>query len=63
MDLSFGWILGVGLFLLVLAPYLYYEIKRGKSQGTHVVHVVETSRAQRYRSRYRANTDGARRSG
>ena len=33
MDLSLGWVIGVGLFLLILAPYLYYEIKRGKGQG------------------------------
>ena len=33
MDLSSGWLIGVGLFALILAPYLYFEIKRGKSRG------------------------------
>jgi hypothetical protein len=33
MDLSIGWIVGVGLFLLILGPYLYFEIKRGKARG------------------------------
>ena len=33
MDLSFGWLIGVGLFLLILGPFLYFEIKRGKAPG------------------------------
>ena len=33
MDLPIGWLIGVGLFLLVLAPFLYFEIKRGKAHG------------------------------
>ena len=33
MDLPIGWLIGVGLFLLILAPFLYFEIKRGKAKG------------------------------
>jgi len=33
MDLQLGLFIGVGLFLLILAPYLYFEIKRGKAHG------------------------------
>jgi hypothetical protein len=33
MDLPIGWLIGAGLFLLILAPFLYFQIKRGKAQG------------------------------
>ena len=33
MDLSFALLIGVALFLLILVPYLYFEIKRGKARG------------------------------
>ncbi len=33
MDLTMGLLLGIGLFLLILAPYLVFEIRRGKAQG------------------------------
>jgi hypothetical protein len=33
MDLTNGLLLGTGLFLLVLVPYLIVEIRRGKAQG------------------------------
>jgi hypothetical protein len=33
MDLPVAWLIGAGLFLLILAPYLYFEIKRGKARG------------------------------
>jgi hypothetical protein len=32
-DLSTGLMVGVGLFLLLLVPYLLWEIRRGKSKG------------------------------
>ena len=34
MDLQLGLFIGVGLFLIILAPYLYFEIKREKRMGT-----------------------------
>ena len=33
MDLRIGLLIGIGLFLLILAPYLYLQIKRGKAHG------------------------------
>jgi hypothetical protein len=33
MDLITGLLLGVGLFLLILVPYLVLEIRRGKARG------------------------------
>jgi hypothetical protein len=33
MDLTTGLLLGVGLFLLVLVPYLVWEIRKGKAHG------------------------------
>jgi hypothetical protein len=33
MELPIAWVLGAGLFLLVLGPFLYFEIKRGKARG------------------------------
>ena len=33
MELNTALLLGVGLFLLVLAPYVVYEIRRGKKHG------------------------------
>lgn len=33
MDLPSGWLIGAALFLLILAPFLYFEIKRGKARG------------------------------
>ncbi len=38
-----AWLIGAGLFLLVLGPYLYFEIKRGKARG----HTWFTSRKPR----------------
>jgi hypothetical protein len=33
MDLTTGLLVGVGLFLLILVPYLVLEIRRGKKHG------------------------------
>ena len=33
MELPIALLIGAGLFFLILAPYLYVEIKRGKSRG------------------------------
>ena len=33
MDLQIGLLIGVGLFVLLLVPYLYFQIKRGKAHG------------------------------
>ena len=33
MELTTGLLLGVGLFLLILVPYLVFEIRRGKDRG------------------------------
>ena len=33
MDLTTGLLLGVGLFLLILVPYIVLEIRRGKAHG------------------------------
>ena len=33
MDLPNAWLIGAGLFLLILTPYLYFEIRRGKARG------------------------------
>lgn len=33
MDLTTGLLMGAGLFLLILVPYLVYEIRRGKARG------------------------------
>lgn len=33
MDLTTGLLLGVGLFLLILVPYLMLEIRKGKNRG------------------------------
>ena len=33
MDLTTGLLLGVGLFLLILVPYLVFEIRGGKAHG------------------------------
>ena len=33
MELTTGLMLGVGLFLLILVPYLVFEIRRGKARG------------------------------
>ena len=33
MELTTGLWLGVGLFLVMLVPYLIYEIRRGKQHG------------------------------
>jgi hypothetical protein len=33
MDLPIAWLIGIGLFLLILAPFLYFELKRGKARG------------------------------
>ena len=33
MDLPIAWLIGAGLFLLILGPFLYLVIKRGKAQG------------------------------
>lgn len=33
MDLTTGLVIGAGLFLLILVPYLVFEIRRGKARG------------------------------
>jgi hypothetical protein len=33
LGLSTGWIIGIGLFLVLLVPYLIWEIRRGKARG------------------------------
>lgn len=33
MELTLGLLLGVGLFLLILVPYLVFAIRRGKARG------------------------------
>jgi hypothetical protein len=33
MELTTGLLLGAGLFLLILVPYLVLEIRRGKARG------------------------------
>jgi len=33
MELPVSLLIGIGLFLLILTPYLYFEIKRGKAYG------------------------------
>ena len=33
MSLTTGLLLGAGLFLLILVPYLVLEIRRGKARG------------------------------
>lgn len=33
MDLTTGLLLGAGLFLLILVPYLVLEVRKGKARG------------------------------
>ena len=33
MDMPMGWILAALLFLMLLAPFLYYAQRRGKAKG------------------------------
>jgi hypothetical protein len=33
MELTTGLLIGAGLFLLILVPYLVLEIRRGKARG------------------------------
>jgi hypothetical protein len=33
MELGSAWILGIVLFLVILVPYLIFEMKRGKARG------------------------------
>lgn len=33
LELSTGWVIGIALFLLLLVPYLIWEIRRGKAKG------------------------------
>jgi len=33
MDFTTGLFIGIGLFLLILVPYLAFEIRRGKAHG------------------------------
>jgi hypothetical protein len=33
MELATALVIGVGLFLLILVPYLVFEIRRGKDRG------------------------------
>ena len=33
MELTSGLLIGIGLFLVVLVPYLMFEIRRGKARG------------------------------
>ena len=33
MELTTGLVLGIGLFLLILVPYVVFEIRRGKGHG------------------------------
>lgn len=33
MDFTTGLLIGAGLFLLILVPYLILEIRRGKARG------------------------------
>ena len=33
MDLTTGLLVGIGLFLLILTPYLVFQIRRGKAHG------------------------------
>jgi hypothetical protein len=33
LGLSTGWVIGIALFLLLLIPYLIWEIRRGKGRG------------------------------
>ena len=33
MDLTTGLLIGAGLFLLFLVPYLVFEVRRGKARG------------------------------
>jgi len=33
LGLSIGWLIGIALFLLLLVPYLIWEIRRGKARG------------------------------
>ena len=33
MDLTTGLLLGVGLFVLILVPYLVLELRKGKAHG------------------------------
>ena len=33
MDLTTGLLVGIGLFVLILVPYLVFEIRRGKAHG------------------------------
>ena len=33
MDLTTDLVVGIGLFLLILVPYLVFEIRRGKAAG------------------------------
>ncbi|MBA3887892.1 MAG: hypothetical protein H0X67_19525 [Acidobacteria bacterium] len=33
MELTTGLLIGAGLFLLILVPYLAFEIRRGKARG------------------------------
>jgi hypothetical protein len=33
MDLITGLLVGIGLFLVILLPYLVFEIRRGKAHG------------------------------
>jgi hypothetical protein len=33
MELPIAWLIGIGLFVLILAPFLLIEIRRGKARG------------------------------
>jgi len=33
IGLSTGWVVGIALFLMLLVPYLIWEIRRGKAKG------------------------------
>ncbi len=33
MELTTGLLIGAGLFLLILVPYLVFQIRRGKAHG------------------------------
>ena len=57
MDLQIGLLIGAGLFVLLLVPVPLLPDQTRKSPRSHVVHLVETSRAQRHRTGYWVNTD------
>ena len=50
MDLATGLWVGAALFLVLLVPYLVWEIRKGKARGHTWFTSVQRTRPQRYRT-------------